>query len=92
MVVMVPGVLGGGFDVQTSLSIAWTKVKNQVYSKQLVISLPLPDPSGHVDLSIDTTKLDNTQVGLSVVIFVVQVVVVVVEVVVVVVGKCSCGC
>ncbi|XP_070195502.1 uncharacterized protein [Littorina saxatilis] len=54
-------VLGGGFDQQIQLDQAWTSLKNRVYGGQLVISLPLPDSSGKVDLSIDTTTLDDTK-------------------------------
>ena len=60
---MPPVALGGGLDTQTPLNTAWTSLKNRVFSKQFVITLPLPDSKGHVDLKVDTTKLDDTQVG-----------------------------
>ena len=60
---MVPGVLGWGFDIQTPLADVWTNLKNRVYGNQITISFPLPDAFGNVDLSIDTSTLDSTQVG-----------------------------
>ena len=58
------GVLSTSFDIQTPLSTVWTNLKNRVFGNKITISLPLPDPMGNVDLSIDTSKLDTTQVGL----------------------------
>ena len=84
------GVLSTSFDIQTPLSTVWTSLKNRVFGNKITISLPLPDPMGNVDLSVDTSqaghypgrsgsrgccgclvglsvdtsKLDTTQVGL----------------------------
>ena len=56
--------LSTSFDIQTPLSTVWTSLKNRVFGNKITISLPLPDPMGNVDLSVDTSKLDTTQVGL----------------------------
>ncbi|XP_076462458.1 uncharacterized protein LOC143294838 [Babylonia areolata] len=54
-------VLGGGFDTQPKLPDVWTMLKNNVYRKAVTLTLPLPDASGRVDETVDTSKLDSTQ-------------------------------
>ena len=62
-ILCVPAVLGASLNSQTALAEAWKTLKNRVFGGLVTITLPLPDSKGNVDLSVDVSTLDSTQVS-----------------------------